>query len=774
MSPKYADIIINISHEAIDRTFQYIIPESLEGQIRIGMSVSIPFGAGNHLRKGYVTGLSNEPKIEVGKLKEIAAISEKGIAIESSLIELAAFIREQYGSTMINALKTVMPIKEKVRGLTKKEIRLLIRDEEVDERRASYEKKHAKAKLRLLSELAEDKVIPYNLVTGKLNVSSQTISAMVKEGAIAVEEEGYYRNVFSREKGILPGMGSNVRREIPNEEQQAAIDRVLEDYRADNYGTYLLRGITGSGKTLVYIEIIDEILKLGKQAIVLIPEIALTYQTVKRFRQRFGERVTIMNSRLSKGERYDQFEKAKKGDVSVIIGPRSALFAPFPDLGLIVIDEEHETTYKSDYPPKYHAREVAIKRAQMCGASVILGSATPSVESNYWALRGEYRLLELTRRANENARLAEVSVVDLREELKLGNRSMFSNHLKSQIADRLGRKEQVMLFLNRRGYAGFVSCRSCGHVLKCPHCDVSLTVHYPKTSRERLQCHYCGYETKRPAKCPECSSDKLASFGVGTEQVEAKIKEMFPEARVLRMDMDTTKKKGAHERILDAFANGQADILVGTQMIVKGHDFPGVTLVGAVVADTTLFENDYRASEKTFDLLTQAAGRAGRGELKGEVVIQTYQPDHYCIQAASLQDYDKFYEDEKAYRSLLSYPPFCHMMAVFIESPEEELTSKVSDGLYAESKAAEGIDGADYKTEEADKSEKPDRPVQLIGPCEASIYKLIDQYRKVIYLKHKDMGRLIKIKDCLERYLEAHEEYDKARVTFDFDPMKSY
>ena len=758
MSQKYADIIINISHEAIDRTFQYNIPDELMGQIYIGMSVSIPFGAGNHLRHGYVTGLSDTPKIDESRIKEIASVSEKGIAIESSLIELAAFIKEHYGSTMINALKTVMPIKEKVRGLKKREIRLLITEAEAEKIKEQYEKKHAKAKLRLLNELSEDKVIPYNLVTGKLNVSSQTINAMVKEGTVEVCEEGYYRNVLSKDNAALI---QTIKKEIPNEEQQTAINTVLNDYKKGDNGTYLLKGITGSGKTLVYIEIIEYILLMGRQAIVLIPEIALTYQTVKRFRQRFGDKVTIMNSKLSKGEKYDQFEKAKTGEVSVIIGPRSALFAPFPDLGLIVIDEEHETTYKSDYPPKYHAREVAIKRAQMCNASVILGSATPSVESYYRANNGEYRLIELTRRANENAALAKVTVVDLREELKLGNRSMFSHHLKEQIADRLSKKEQTMLFLNRRGYAGFVSCRSCGHVIKCPHCDVSLTVHYPKTFKEKLMCHYCGYETKRPDKCPECGSKSIASFGVGTEKVEEKIKEMFPEARVLRMDMDTTKQKGAHEKILDAFANGQADILIGTQMIVKGHDFSGVTLVGAIVADTTLFENDYRAAEKTFDLLTQAAGRAGRGELHGEVVIQTYQPDHYCVQAAALQDYNRFYEDERAYRSLLSYPPFSHIMAVFIESPDENITGNLADSLYSQA-------GNDKVIEDGK------RPVQKIGPCEASIYKLMDQYRKVIYLKHKNMEELINVKDVLEKYIDDHEEFAKARVTFDFDPVKSY
>lgn len=784
MLQKYADIIIDISHEAIDRSFQYIIPDSMKGQVRIGSSVSIPFGRGNSMRKGYVIGISDKPKVDVTRLKEISAVNERDVATSTHLIELAAFIRETYGSTMINALKTVMPIKEKIKGLVKKEVRLIADKDKLEDITAGYEKKRAKAKLRLLTELAEDVVIPYSLVTGKLNISSQTLNAMVKEHVIAIEEEGYYRNVLgggayggngSADGAVRPGS------EVPNEEQQAAITKVINDYRSGNNGTYLLKGITGSGKTLVYIEIIDSILKMGKQAIVLIPEIALTYQTVKRFRRRFGDKVTIMNSKLSKGERYDQFEKARKGDVSVIIGPRSALFAPFPNLGLIVIDEEHETTYKSDNPPKYHAREVAIHRAFMCGASVILGSATPSVETYHKALSGEYHLLTLTKRARENAKLAKVSVVDLREELKSGNRSMFSNHLKEQIKDRLEKKEQIMLFLNRRGYAGFVSCRACGHVFFCPHCDVSLTVHGIGNAGERLVCHYCGYEIAKPSRCPECTSTFIAGFGVGTEKVEEQVRILYPEARVLRMDMDTTRKKDAHEKILDAFANGEADVLVGTQMIVKGHDFPGVTLVGVVAADTTLFESDYRAAEKTFDLLTQAAGRAGRGDKEGEVVVQTYKPDHYCISSAAKQDYEEFYEEEKAYRKMLSYPPFSHMMAVFMEAPSDELSNALADTLRVQIVNAvdmlgiTDVDTAHNSSCIVNKECKVNsNKVKIIGPCEAGIYKLADKYRRVIYLKHNELKKLTAVKDHLEAYLDNVEDFKQCFVSFDLDPMKTY
>lgn len=789
MSPKFADIIIDISHEAIDRSFQYRIPEELKGQIRIGSSVSIPFGRGNSVRKGYVIGISDEAKLEEDKIKEIISVNEKDVEASGSLIELAAFIRETYGSTMINALKTVMPIKEKVKGLVKKEVRLLIGQDDIEEAMARYEKKRAKAKIRLLNELSEDIVIPYQLVTGKLNISSQTLNGMVKDGVIAVEEEGYYRNIFGN-GNELQGCNKEANREIPNEEQQLAISKVIDDYESGENGTYLLKGITGSGKTLVYIEIIERMLSMGKQAIVLIPEIALTYQTVKRFRRRFGDRVTIMNSKLSKGERFEQFEKAKNGEVSIMIGPRSALFAPFKNLGIIIIDEEHETTYKSDNPPKYHAREVAIFRAKMCGATVVLGSATPSVESYHKALSGEYHLLSLTKRARENAELAKVEVVDMRDELKRGNKSIFSTHLKEQISDRLSRKEQIMLFLNRRGYASFVSCRSCGHVFFCPHCDVSLTVHDSGTTKERLVCHYCGYQQEEPKKCTECGSPFVAGFGVGTQKIEEQVKVLYPNARVLRMDMDTTKQKDAHEKILDAFANGDADILVGTQMIVKGHDFPGVTLVGVVAADTTLFDNDYRAAEKTFDLLTQAAGRAGRGDMKGEVVVQTYKPEHYCIISSAKQDYDMFYEEEKAYRKLLMYPPFSHMMAIFMETSEDKASNElskcvhniISDYIERDEISCEdcshidgGSDGSDGNSQcVSGLKSGNNRRVKIIGPCEASIYKLGDRYRRVIYIKHNEQSKLTAVKDYIEAYLDKNDQFKDCYVSFDLDPMRSY
>ena len=755
MSPKYADIIIDISHEAIDRTFQYKVPESLCEQVRIGTQVSIPFGRGNHLRSGYIVSFSDTASFDEKKIKEIADVQKEAIPVEGSLIELAAFIRERYGSTMINALKTVMPIKVKIKGLTHKQVRLLLSKSEAGERLLLYQKKNAKAKIRLLTELMDECVIPYSLVTRKLNISAATLKAMQKENMIAVEEEGYYRDVLRN--GDRETLKDDSLRVMPNDEQQAAIDRITADYENGMPDTYLLKGVTGSGKTLVYIEVIDRLVAMGKQAIVLIPEIALTYQTVKRFRKRFGDKVTIMNSKLSKGERYDQFEKAKSGEVSVMIGPRSALFTPFKNLGIIVIDEEHEATYKSEYSPKYHAREVAIKRARMAGASVLLGSATPSVESYYHAKNGKYQLLTLEKRAKEEAELAEVSVIDLRDELKLGNRSIFSNRLKGLIMDRLAKKQQIMLFINRRGFAGFISCRSCGYVFKCPHCDVSLTEHNKGTIWEKLVCHYCGYEQKRPTVCPQCRSNYIAEFGIGTQKVEEQVRIQFPDARVLRMDADTTKNKNSHETILSQFANGEADILVGTQMIVKGHDFSNVTLVGIIAADLTLFDNDYKSAERTFALLTQAAGRAGRGNLPGEVVIQTYNPEHYCIETAARQDYEAFYEEEKAYRSLLKYPPFCHVLAVFMEHDWYEelvvLVDRLKDNL------------TKWGQEDG---------VLVIGPCDATIVKINDRYRRLVYLKHGQYNTLVEIKNKAENFMEKEAAYKDCYVSFDFDPVHGY
>ena len=610
MTKRFAQIIIDISHEKVDRTFDYRIPPQLEDRISVGVLVKIPFGKGNSLRKGYVVGITDHADYDADKIKEIAGIVEGSVSAESQLIMLAWWLKEQYGSTMNQALKTVLPVKQKVKPKEKKVLRLLIPEEQLEAVTAEAEKKSYKARVRLFKALKENPLIPYEVASGQMNLSAATLKPVIEKGYVALESEEIFRNP-------VKDAGSRVKAVDLNGEQQAVADAFCEDYEAGKRETYLIHGITGSGKTEVYMEMISRVISEGKQVIVLIPEIALTYQPVMRFYGRFGNRVSIINSRLSAGERYDQFERARGGDIDIMIGPRSALFTPFSRLGLIIIDEEHEGAYKSEVVPRYHAREVAVKRAQMQNASVVLGSATPSLEAYTKALRGEYRLFSLHTRAKADSRLADVAVVDLREELKAGNKSIFSRRLQQMIGDRLEKKEQIMMFINRRGYANFVSCRSCGEAIKCPHCDVTLTLH----KDNRLVCHYCGYSIPMPDKCPNCGSPYIANFGVGTQKIEMMTKKMFPQARVLRMDLDTTSKKGGHEEILSAFAEGDADILIGTQMIVKGHDFPDVTLVGVLAADLSLYTPDYRAAERTFQLLTQAAGRAGRDARHGDVII---------------------------------------------------------------------------------------------------------------------------------------------------------
>ncbi len=745
MDDRYADIIVDISHEKVDRPFQYKIPQKLWESVYPGVRVRVPFGKGNQEKVGYVVDVSQEAEYPIDKIKEIISVDENAVTAESGQIQIAYWMKRQYGSTMITALKTVLPVKQKLGRPEKKKVTRCIRTQELPAVIEQCESKHQIAKARTLRAFLNEEVLPYELLSQKLNVSSATLRSLEKQGYIRIEAENYYRNPVKR-------MALGEQRVTLSNEQQHIIDEVLSDYREKNPGTYLIHGITGSGKTEVYLGIIEQMIVMGKQAIVLIPEIALTYQTLLRFYKRFGDRVSVMNSTLSMGEKYDQIERAKTGEIDVIIGPRSALFTPFPDLGVIIVDEEHENSYKSESMPKYHARETAIQIASMHGASVVLGSATPSLDAYYRAKHGEYKLYKMANR-HAGSSLPTVYTVDLREELKQGNRSVFSRKLSELMEQRLEKKEQTILFLNRRGYAGFVSCRACGHVMKCPHCDVSLSEH----KNGMLVCHYCGYETSKPKVCPACGSRYLMGFKAGTEQIEEAIRRKFPKARVLRMDADTTRTKESYGKILSAFADEQADILVGTQMIVKGHDFPNVTLVGVLAADLSLNQNDYRAAERTFQLLTQAAGRAGRGDKPGEVVIQTYQPEHYSIVHAARQDYEGFYEEEIAYRDLMQYPPVAHMMAVLI-------TSKVQE---------EGWQLCNEMTETVSTEYTKQDKVNVIGPTEAAIGKINDLYRHVLYVRHTDYQMLVAVKDRLERFCKE-KELKNQTVQYDFDPMTVY
>lgn len=668
MAEQYASIIIDISHENVDRVFQYRIPPQLLGEIQVGMQVCVPFGSGNRTRTGYVVDISEKAEYDVTKMKSIAGIVAGSVTADSRIISLAWWMKERYASTMNQALKTVLPVKRKVKARNRQVVRSMV-------------------------------------------------DVQIKEAEILL-----------------------------NEEQRQIAEDFCSRYDRGDRAPSLIYGITGSGKTEVYMEMISHVLKQGRQVIVLIPEISLTYQTVMRFYRRFGSCISVMHSRLSAGERWDQYERARQGETQVMIGARSALFTDFPDLGLIIMDEEHEGAYKSESTPRYHAREVAEKLAGMRDAAFVMGSATPSLEAYTRAREGIYRLYTLKNRAGEGSVLAAAEVVDLRKEMEAGNKSIFSRRLQELIRDRLEKKEQVMLFMNRRGYSSFVSCRSCGEAVKCPHCDVTLTLH----NKTRLVCHYCGYTVPLPKKCPSCGSPYLAGFGTGTQKIEELTKAMFPQARVLRMDLDTTSKKGGHQEILSAFAKGEADILIGTQMIVKGHDFPGVTLVGILAADASLYAPDYRSGERTFQLLVQAAGRAGRGKKPGTAVIQTYTPEHYVVKASAVQDYLEFYRQEMGYRKLMKYPPAAHMLSIQIGGKEEELTAHMTEAV------AEAV------------GRRFGQQAELIGPVFAPVYKVNDIYRKILYIKQENYDILIRIQKYVQNRWDETEICRKLTIQYDF------
>ncbi len=750
----YADVIVDISHESVDRDFQYCVPQELLDNIEVGSCVQVPFGKGNTLRKGYVVGIGDVCKFDRTKLKNIHSVVTNGVSVEDNLIALAAWIHKFYGGTMIQALKTVLPVKHSVKAIEHKKVLLAVgREEAIAFWGECLRKKNGIARARLMQELLQEEQLPYEIVTGKLMVSPSVVKSLEKSGMIKIERVQGYRNPVRK-------TDSTEEKKQLSTEQESIVTEIMSDYDRNLPQTYLLHGITGSGKTEVYIRLIEEVVARGKQAIVLIPEIALTYQTLMRFYKHFGERVSVLNSTLSAGEKYDQCERAKHGEIDVIIGPRSALFTPFANLGMIVMDEEHEGSYKSESTPKYHTREVAQAYATMQNASLVLGSATPSLEAFYRAQRKEYKLLCLNKRLAGGS-LPTVYTVDLREELKQGNRTIFSRKLQELLEDRMQKGQQSMLFINRRGLAGFVSCRACGHVMKCPHCDVSLSEH----KGGRLVCHYCGYEMIKVTNCPECGSKYISGFRAGTQQIEEKLKEMFPCMRILRMDADTTRTKESYERILTAFRNKEADVLVGTQMIVKGHDFPNVTLVGVLAADMSLSVGDYRAAERTFQLITQAAGRAGRGEQTGEVVVQTYQPDHYAIVHAAAQDYQAFYEEEMLYRDMMQYPPIAHMLAVQIFSVNEQDGIRCGEGLAAVVK--------EHAKEMRQKYQwQPEKGIQVIGPAPAGIGKINDIYRFVFYIKHDDYAVLIGCKELLEQRTRQMDSRS-LNIQFDFDPLNT-
>ncbi len=750
----FADIIIDISHSRLDQTFQYRIPPELCGILEPGNVVVVPFGRADRQTKGYVLRITEHSACPPEKLKTILSLETDLAGADSKLTALALWMRDYYGSTTVQALRTVLPFRKKASEKKKKTIRLMITEEEAREKLAFYRSRHQKARARLLEALLEEPVLPQELVTGSLRVTSAVWKPLQEQGIVSCESEQVYRTPaiirkLKAEQEPEEEKRPAQERKMPpfalTQEQQKVIDTITSQWEEKTYAQYLIHGVTGSGKTVVYMELIEEALRRGRQAILLIPEISLTYQNVIRFYHRFGDRISILHSRLSPSERYDQFERARQGEIDVMIGPRSALFTPFQKLGILIIDEEHEPSYKSETVPRYHARETAQKRAKLEGAKLVLGSATPSLEAYYDTQQGNSTLLEMKQRASGGI-LPDVSVVDLREELKEGNRSILSRQLYAGIQERLARREQVMLFLNRRGYSGFVACRSCGHVMKCPHCDVSLSLH----RHGKLVCHYCGYEQEAAERCPVCGSRFIGGFKAGTQQIETIIRRAFPEAGVLRMDADTTKGQEGHAEILRAFGNHEADILIGTQMIVKGHDFPQVTLVGVLAADLSLNVSDYRAAERTFQLLVQASGRAGRGELSGEVIVQTYDPGHYALLCAAQQDYPAFYRQELAYRRMMGYPPVGDMIALHCGCKDQGLLETAVTYLAKFVRSTAARCGA-----------------IVIGPADEAVAKVNDVYRKALYIRHSNEKELTSLKNLVEQYIEINEGFKEISISFE-------
>lgn len=739
----YIDVIVDISVNSLDRIFQYRVPEKLLDAVTVGCQVNVPFGSGNRRRQAYVIGVDTVLAYDASKIKDIFGVT-KAPAATGQLIALADWMHERYGCTMAQALKTVLPVKKSVKEVKRTAYFLADREGAQQLLEKSRKSRREKARVRLLEAMLKEGCMSKETVTGVLQISASTMKSILQTGVIREETSQVYRNPVRQR---LDGW----QEVCLNDEQMNAVASIWQnaaicrEHWSREQGMHLLYGITGSGKTEVYMALMEKVLNEGRQIIVLIPEISLTLQTVSRFYARFGSQIAVMNSRLSAGERYDQYMRAKRGEASIMIGPRSALFTPFDRLGLIIIDEEHESAYQSEIVPRYQAAEVAARRAEMSGALVVLGSATPSVAVYQKAREGMIGLHRLTQRARTGSRLPDVKVVDLREEFRMKNRGILSQSLHEAMDACLKRGDQMMLFLNRRGYAGFVSCRSCGYVVKCRHCDVSMTVHH----HTLLKCHYCGSEQPMPRVCPSCGSPYIAGFGVGTQKVEEFVQKEFPEARILRMDRDTTSGKDDMGRILQTFSEGGADILIGTQMIVKGHDFANVTLVGILAADLSLFAGDYQSSERTFQLLTQAAGRAGRGDRPGEVIIQTYQPEHYCIQTAAAQDYDSFYSQEIRFRQMLHYPPDRQMMVMLAEGEHDQQTGQ------AVQKLREIAGEADFEA------------VEFIGPSRAGIAKAKDLYRYTMYMKHQDIKELMRLRDFLEGYLKWSQQFSNIYFTFD-------
>ncbi|MBE5805756.1 MAG: primosomal protein N' [Clostridiales bacterium] len=741
-----AEVIINSNVKNLNRTFDYNIPISMEKNIKIGSRVLVKFGNIKNLEEGFVVNIKDKSEFEV---KDISVVEEKDF-IDEPKIRLAKWMAHRYFCNISDCIKLMLPpgtgtkdVQKRVKEKSMNAVKLKKDKNEINNDIVIRKIKSDK-QIKVLNFLMDNNDVLIKDLENFTETSQSIIKTLEKNGYVEIYEKKIERNPF-----IHKVIEKNTKLNLTDEQEHAykMVENAIDDYM---FSEFLLYGVTGSGKTEVYLQLIEKMIEQDKTSIMLVPEISLTPQTVDRFLARFGEsNIAVLHSKLSVGERYDQWYKIKTGQAKVVIGARSAIFAPIENLGLIIIDEEHDSSYKSEMTPRYNVKDVAKYLGMEYNVPIVYGSATPDMTTYYRAINGEIDLLKLTKRAN-NSQLPNVEIIDLKQELLNGNRSMISNKLYKSIEENIINKKQTILFLNRRGYSTFIMCRDCGYTVKCKNCNITMTYHL---NQNKLKCHYCGYETNNLVTCPECNSKNIRYFGTGTQKLENEINKMFPHATTIRMDVDTVTTKNSHETILNEFKEKNIDILIGTQMVVKGHHFPNVTLVGVIAADSNLNLDDYRASEKTFQILTQVAGRAGRGKDMGNVIIQTYNPDNFSIEFSKQQDYDLFYELESNLRKQLKYPPFCDIILLGFSSESELEIKKYATEVHQYLK---------------NKIEKENIPIMLYKPIPAPIDKIKNKFRWRIIIKCKFGEDIIKIlNDCNEFFIKKN---NNVNMVIDVNP----
>lgn len=744
MQPEYAQVVVDIAVADLNQSFYYAIPEKYRELLRLGQVVTIPFG--RQRRKGFIVGFAKQPALDLNKIRPIIKLERSEALFDQNMLRLLRWMASYYKSFLINTIKTALPAGLIEGKVSTKKINYVKLNQSTGETGLLINdlKKRAPQQSKVLDFLLKAERDYTAIELAKiLSLNRSTVYTMIKKGYLSYQEDREHRRPFLQVDQSLSNAFQPTKAQA---EVIVAINTGIKNKQAE---VFLLHGITGSGKTEVYLQVIAGVIKRGGGAIVLVPEISLTPMMIRRFYSRFGNQIAVLHSHLSPGERYDEWCRLKNGTAKIAIGARSAVFAPIKELCLIIIDEEHENSYKQGENPYYHAREVALMRGKLEGLTVLLGSATPTLESYYRAKKGIFKYLNLPARVSQSS-LPPVKIIDMREELKRGNTTIFSSELFAAIAQALKQKEQILIFLNRRGYASFVLCRECGQVIKCNNCDISLTYY---AGANLLRCHYCNFSGKPPVDCPACGSSSIREFGIGTERVAEELAKAFPGAFIDRMDVDTTGRKDSHRLILERLEKGRTDILVGTQMIAKGHDYPNISLVGVITADTILNLPDFRAAERTFQLLTQVAGRTGRGSKQGQVIIQSYNPEHYSIQAARNHDFSGFYRQEIAVREQLSYPPFSQLVNIIIKGRHEKQVIKGAMAL--------GVFLKQYRQ----------YLTTILGPSPAPLVRLRNKYRWQIILKFRDWGPRNFVLTEIKRVF-LPEQSREVTYTIDVDPLK--